>query len=121
MFACEPIPTEGMHMCSGVTGGGSKCPPETTDQEIFTDLSGKDRQGKNGNWGKQEGKLKQNEVRTFFFLNLTKICFGSTKMEIFYRKNVFYARRNDFAPSEKFTCYAPARNEPDITLMSLPT
>ena len=39
----------------------------------------------------------------------TEICFGSTKMEIFYRRKAFYAgkkiRKNDFAPSEKSACY----------------
>ena len=33
-------------------------------------------------------------------------------MEIFYREKAFHARekirKNDFAPSEKFSCYAPA-------------
>ena len=51
---------------SGVTGGGrgAECPPETSDREIFADVSGKKRQGKKGkmceNWGKlrrKEGKL----------------------------------------------------------------
>ena len=46
----------------------------------------------------------------FFCLSLfktTKICFGSTKMEIFYWEKSFLAgkkiRKNDFAPSEKFS------------------
>ena len=50
----------------------------------------------------------------FFGLSLfksTKICFGSTKMEIFYREKAFHAakkiRKNDFASSEKFSCCAP--------------
>ena len=54
-------------------------------------------------------------MRTFFFcfslLKTTKICFGSTKMAIFYREKAFHAgkkiRKNDFAPSEKYACYAP--------------
>ena len=33
-------------------------------------------------------------------------------MEIFYREKAFHAgekiRKNDFTPSEKFSCYAPA-------------
>ena len=57
-----------------------------------------------------EGGKLQNEERTFFF-KMTEICFGSTKMEIFYREKAFHAgkriRKNDFAPSEKFYCYAP--------------
>ena len=51
----------------------------------------------------------------FFFLLFTfendGICFGSTKMGIFYREKTFHAgkkiRKNDFAPSEKYACYAP--------------
>ena len=68
----------------------------------------------------------QNEERIFFFLffflfffffllslfKTTNICFGSTKMEIFYREKAFHAgkknQEKDFAPSEKFSCYAPA-------------
>ena len=42
---------------------------------------------------------------------MTEICFGSTKMGIFYREKAFHAgkkiRKNDFAPSEKYACYAP--------------
>ena len=47
----------------------------------------------------------------FSLLKTTKICFGSTKMGIFYREKIFHAgkkiRKNDFAPSEKYACYAP--------------
>ena len=69
--------------CTWAWGGGAECLPETSDQEISGDLPA------------------------------TKICFGSTKMEIFYREKAFHAgkkiRKNDFAPSEKFSCYAPAQ------------
>ena len=46
---------------------------------------------------------------------MTEICFGSTKMEIL--EKAFHTgkkiRKNDFAPSEKFSCYAPTQvNEP---------
>ena len=40
----------------------------------------------------------------FTFLKTTKICFGATKMEIFYREKIW---KNVFAPTEKFSCYAP--------------
>ena len=47
----------------------------------------------------------------FSLLKTTKICFGSTKMRIFYREKTFQSgekiRKNDFAPSEKYACYAP--------------
>ena len=40
--------------------------------------------------------------------------FWSTKMGICYREKAFHAgkkiRKNDFAPSEKYACYAPARH-----------
>ena len=42
---------------------------------------------------------------------MTEICFGSTKMGIFYWEKAFHSgkkiRKNDFAPSEKYACYAP--------------
>ena len=125
---------------SGITGGraGGRVPPETSDWEISADLPGKKMQGKRGkgvkiekkrrkivkgkveNWKWKVEKL-QNEERTFFFFfffffcfslfKTTKISFGSTKMDIFYRENAFHAvkkiRKNEFAPSEKFFCYAP--------------
>ena len=68
------------HDDSGVTGRGAECPPETSDQEIFADLPGKKRQGKKGKWGNGE----ENSL-----FKMTKICFGSTKMEIFYREKAF--------------------------------
>ena len=88
---CSAVDIEGKNdhfkvSSSGV--GGQSAPPETSDREIFADVSGKKRQGKT-----------------------TKICFGSTKMGIFYREKAFHAgkqiSKNDFAPSEKYACYAP--------------
>ena len=79
-------------------GRGQSAPPETSDREIFADVSGKKRQGKKGKgvkiekkrWkiGNGSRKTSEKEVRTFFFffffcfslLKTTKICFGSTKM-----------------------------------------
>ena len=46
---------------SGVTGGGAggaECPPETSDREIFADVSGKKRQGKKGKLRRKGGKLE---------------------------------------------------------------
>ena len=70
--------------------------------------------------GNGSRKTSEKEVRTFFFfffffcfslLKMTKICFGSTKMGIFYREKAFHVgkkiRKDDFAPSEKYACYAP--------------
>ena len=121
---------------SGVTGGGG-VPPKTTDLEIFADLLGKTWQGKMGkgvkiekkrrkivkekveieNWRWKSYKMRRG-IFFFFFLPLTfqmmkstKICFGSTKIEIFYREKAFHTgikiRKNDFAPSEIFSCYTP--------------
>ena len=47
----------------------------------------------------------------FSLFKTTKICFGSTKLEIFYcstGKKAFHTRKNDFALSEKFSCYVHA-------------
>ena len=47
----------------------------------------------------------------FSLLKTSEICFGSTKMGIFYWEKAFHIgkkiRKNDFAPSEKYSSYAP--------------
>ena len=47
----------------------------------------------------------------FSLFKMNEICFGSTKMEIFYREKAFHAgkkiRKYDFAPLEQFSCYPP--------------
>ena len=53
---------------------------------------------------------KKRKINFFFLLvtfKTTEICFGSTKMEIFYREKAFHAekkkiRKNDFAPQKNF-------------------
>ena len=45
---------------SGITGRGAECPPETSDREIFADVSGKKRQGKKGKRGKNWEEKKEN-------------------------------------------------------------
>ena len=124
---------------SGVTGGGAGAerPPETSDREISADLSGKKRQGKNGkgengeekkeNCNREGGKsLKMRRRLLFFFFSLfkmTKICFGCTKMEIFYREKGIHAgkkiRKNDFAPSEK-NLVTPLLNQKVIIQIQIP-
>ena len=70
-------------LVSGVTGGGggaggAETPPETSDREIFADVSGKKRQGKRGKgvkiekkrWKIGNGSRKTSEKRgedLFFF------------------------------------------------------
>ena len=113
---------------SGVTGGGgggqgAECPPETSDREMFGDLSGKKREGKNlkrgetveekkknirekvENWKWKEGRRGkfQNVERIFFFFfffcfslfKTMKIFWGATKMEI------FFTGKMDFTPGKK--------------------
>ena len=56
---------------SGVTGGGQggqSAPPETSDLEIFDDVSGKKRQGKNGKGmkiDKKRWKIRNESRKTF--------------------------------------------------------
>ena len=87
--------------------------------------------GKVENWQWKVEKL-QNEERTFFFFfffflsfsfffffffssfcyslfKTTEICFGSTKIGIFYGEKAFDAGKNDFAPSKNFSSYAPGQ------------
>ena len=115
---------------SGVTSAGGRVPPETSDREISAELPGKKRQGKRGEIEKKrrkivKGKVEnrkriveklQTEERTplffsFSLFKMTKISFGSTKMEIFYREKAFDAgkkiRKNAFAPSEKIFLLRP--------------
>ena len=121
----------------GGGGQGAEYPPEISDRQIFADVSRKKRQGKKGKGVKIEKKKRKivkgkvgnwksykekgDDLFFFFFfffffcfsvLKQTEIYFGSTKIGIFYREEAFHAgkkiRKNDFAPSEKYACYAPA-------------
>ena len=91
---------------------GAECPPETSDREISADLLGKERQGKKGKWSRKEGKSRKGIRRKndFFFLffsffffffffacHFSKrlICFGSTKMGIFYWEKAFHAGKKN--------------------------
>ena len=66
----------------------------------------------------ENGRRESNKMRRelifllLFTFQTIKICFGSTKMVIFYQENAFHAgkkiRKNVFAPPpEKISCYAP--------------
>ena len=71
----------------------------------------------NWKWKYIGNVVKRSEDFFFFFflcfslLKTMEICFGCTKMEFSTGKKTFYARKkvrkNDFAPSEKYVCYAP--------------
>ena len=98
---------------SGVTGGsgeGGKVPPRDFCPRNFCWPTGKKRgkeerengaerkenrkKGKRkGRKLKMDGKKLQNEERTFCFslFKTTDICFGSTKIGIFYREKSFHA------------------------------
>ena len=81
---------------------------------------------------KRKVEKLQNEERIFFFFLLSffffffffcfsllkttkmKICFGSTRMGIFYREKTFHAGKKSgkiFSPSEKYACYAPVSRQ----------
>ena len=121
---------------SGVTGGGGgqSAPRDFWLGNFCWSIGKKEarKKGKRGeNWeektencegegGKLElevGKvMKRGEDLFFFFfcfslLKTTEICFGSTKIGIFYREKAFHIgkkiRKNYFAPSEKYASYAP--------------
>ena len=104
---------------SCVTRG--RVPPRDFWRGNFCWPTGEKKVRKNGkglkideNWRKiVKGKVEklQNEERIFFFFSLlktTKICFGSTKMEIFYREKAFYAGKKK---SGKITL-SPQKNFP---------
>ena len=107
---------------SGVTGGGGQSAPRDFWLGNFCWLTGKRearkkgrmeqkrrkiKKGKVENWKWKEEKLL-NEERTFFFFffffkfiylffslfKTSEICFGSTKMGIFYQEKAFHAGKN---------------------------
>ena len=100
--------------CSGVTGGGGggaggqSAPPETSDREIFADVSGKKRQGKKGKGvklrrkgGKLEmevGKRQKKRWGPFFFFfhfwKRRKFVLGLPKWE-------FSTGKKHFTPGKK--------------------
>ena len=110
-------------------GRGAECPPETSDREIFADVSGKKRQGKKGKWWKlsrkggklemEAGKRQKKRWGPFFFFAFhfwkrRKFVLGLPKWEFSTGKKHFTPRKkseNDFAPSEKYACYAPECSE----------
>ena len=94
-----------------------------------------EKKGKRENRGQKKencknrwGKKYENGQRIFFFFffffffcfslfETTEICFGSTKMEIFYRENAFHASGKKLGkvtvPSEKYSSYATGEGLPD--------
>ena len=93
-------------------GRGAECPPRDFWPGNFCWPTGKKearKKGKRGeNWEEKKENCKREggkvtkwgeDLRTFFFFfffllltfQTTKICFGSTKMEIFYREKAFHA------------------------------
>ena len=107
-------------VCSGITGGGvrGRVPPRDIWQGNFCWPTRKKRQRKRKGKGvkieKKRRKIVKRKVeiesgrwksfksykmrRGFFFFcfslfKTTKICLGSTKMEIFYREKAFHARK----------------------------
>ena len=107
-------------------GRGAECPQRLLNGKFlltYREKRGKEKREKEwklrrkgGNLEIEAGKRYKKRWGPFFFfcfslLKTTKICFGSTKMVIFYREKAFHAgkkiRKNNFAPSEKNACYAP--------------
>ena len=118
-------------------GGGAECSSTLLTRKFlltYQEKRGKEKrenwEEKKENWQREGGKLKMEVVKVikwgealfFFFFSsffffffcfslfkTTEICFGSTKMEIFYREKAFHVgkkiRKNDFASSEKFSSY----------------
>ena len=102
-------------------GRGGRVPPDTSHWEIFADLPGKREARENGEKKKENlkmegGKLKKGRRKhhnlrrgLFFFLmkfvlSLPKCEFSTGKKHSTPGKKI---RKNDFAPSEKYSSYAP--------------
>ena len=120
------------YIVSGVTGGGAECPPERLlTGKFFDDVSGKKRQGKMGKGVKIE-KKRRNIVKgkvkigtgirksykkrwalflfSFTFENDGNLFLVYQDGNLLPGKSISLRekiRKNDFAPSEKYACYAP--------------
>ena len=113
-------------ICSGVTGAGAG------GKSASRDLCWRIGKGKYGKWSRKKGKSKKGRLKIenvrknwkwkeekkrwgpffFFFLLSFFFLFTLKTTEIFYREKAFHAGgkkiwKNDFAPSEKYACYAP--------------
>ena len=127
---CAPLPSHPTRPQLRNRGGGSvvECLLTLLTGKFlltYREKRGKEKRknGGNGeenkeNWKKEGGKLKMEGGLTKwgedFFFNAIEICFGSTKMEIFCGEKHFMQgkkiRKNNFAPSEKFSTYVSARS-----------
>ena len=112
--------------CNG-QGWQSAPPQETSDREIFADLPGKKRQGKNGKGGKMEKKRRkivkgkveiENEERTFFFC-FVLFCFVC----LFFFFAFHFSKRRKFVlgvPKWKFSTgkkhFTPGKKSGKMTL-----
>ena len=94
----------------------------------FSNLPGKNGKGRKGKWSGKEGKFEREEVEKlkmegerFFFVLFLLVTFwnhwnlfGCTKMDKLYREKSYSMpgkiRKTDFAPSEKYSSYAPAED-----------
>ena len=121
------------NVCSGVTGGEGA--PDTPYREISVDLPGKEREGKKGKleekrrkivkkevenlkWKKWKEEMLQNEEieDLFFFLSFFFLLFTFQNhwnlFWVYQNRNFLLGKsiscqEKDFAPSEKYSSYAP--------------
>ena len=119
----------------GRGGAGGRVHLETSDREISADLSGKREARKKGKMEQKRRKIEKEKGKaenenginkkykmrrgTFFFLlfffslfKTTEICFGSTKMRIFYLEKAFHAGgkksgKINLPPQKKYSCNPP--------------
>ena len=81
---------------------------------------GKFKMGRGKRWKMSRGPFFFSFFFFFFFYYFAS-GFGGYQIEIFYREKAFHAgkkiKKNDFAPSEKFSCYAPGANHPTINIL----
>ena len=116
----------------GGGGGGGRAGGQSAPQRLLTrkflltyrEKRGKEKRERGKNWEKEKvenwkwkAEKLQNEERTFFFFasnfsKALKFVLGLPKWKFSTGKKHFTlgkkTGKNDFAPSEKFSCYAPA-------------
>ena len=131
--SCEPTLGGTHELPSDVTGrgqaGGQSVPQRLLTGKFLLMYWEKNKQGKKEKGWKlrrKEGKLKKGRWKIwngsgksdkkwwglffFHFWKMTEICFGSTKMGIFYWEKISRREKNQekwLCPSEKYACFTP--------------
>ena len=90
---------------------GNFCGPGRKRQRKKEKLRKKEGKSKKGNGRRKSYKMRRGFFFSFHFSIPLEFVLGLPKWEFSTHKNEFHARKNDFAPSEKYSSYAPGLME----------